>query len=65
MKRKINPDRWYTARQAAPYLDIAEVTVKEHCRRGTIRGKRRGSLKAWYVKGREIIRCQKAWNLDS
>ena len=65
MNRKIDPRRWYTAREAAPLLDVTEVTVKEHCRKGTIKGKQRGTLKAWHVRGTELTRLRKKWNLDS
>ncbi len=65
MKRKIDPNRWYTAREAAPFLDATEVTVKEHCRKKMIRGKQRGTMKAWHVQGREIIRRRKELSLDS
>ena len=65
MKRKVNPGRWYTAREAAPLLSITELTVKDRCRKKTIKGKQRGALKAWHVLGREINRLRKAWNLDS
>lgn len=65
MKRKIDPDRWYTAREAAPFLGVTELTVKEYCRKEIIKGKQRGARKTWHVQGREIIRRQKALNLDS
>jgi len=65
LKRKVNPGRWYTAREAAALLRITELTVKERCRKKTIKGKQMGALKAWHVQGREIIRLRKTWNLDS
>jgi len=64
LKPKIDPERWYTAAEAAPFLRIKDDTVKEHCRKKTIRGKQIGPLKVWSVQGREIIRKRKEWNLD-
>jgi hypothetical protein len=66
LKRKINPNRWYTAREAAALIGgITELTVKARCRKKTLKGKQMGTLMAWHVQGREIMRFRKTWNLDS
>ena len=60
----IDLGRWYSAREAAPFLDIREDTLKKKLRSGEIDGVQKGSKKVWHVKGAEIRKIQKSWNLD-
>lgn len=65
--RKIDPSRWYTAREAAPFLNVMEDTVKQYCRDGDVRrGKaiQEGRRKVWKILGEEIIRLRSEWHLD-
>jgi len=57
----VDPARTYTAREAADLLNVTEGTVKNHCRKGTLVGKRVGPKKQWRIKGCEIIRLWKKW----
>ena len=56
--------RWYSAREAAPYLEIREDTLKKKLRSGEIVGLQKGSKRIWHVKGSEIRKVRKSWNLD-
>jgi hypothetical protein len=60
----IEPGRWYSAREAAPFLEIREDTLKNKLRSGEITGVQKGPKRMWYVKGTEIKRVRRAWNLD-
>lgn len=61
---RISSDKWYTAREAAALLDVTEETVKDYCRRDKIKGRQVGPRKQWHVRGTEIERIRKEWNLD-
>lgn len=61
---KIDPEHAYPAHEAAPLLELTVETVKKKCRNGDIKGIPKGSKKKWHVKGSEIIRLRKLWNLD-
>ncbi|MGB7210527.1 MAG: hypothetical protein WBD27_17870 [Pyrinomonadaceae bacterium] len=68
MERKedspVEPSRWYSASEAAPFLDIREATLKNKLRSGDIDGIQRGAKRVWHVKGTEIIKMRKVWNLE-
>ena len=61
---KINADHAYTAQEAAVLLELTVETIKKKCRDGEITGIQKGSKKKWHVKGNEILRLRKLWNLD-
>jgi hypothetical protein len=61
---KINPDHTYAAQEAALLLELTVETIKKKCRDGEIKGIQKGSKKKWHVKGSEILRLRKIWNLD-
>lgn len=48
----------YTAREAAPLLEVTAETVKQYCREGFLKGKQVGRKKQWKIKGAEIIRVR-------
>lgn len=54
----ISPNTWYSARDAAPHLEVVEQTVKNWCRQKKFDPKpiKRGAKKAWHVKGAAIIK---------
>lgn len=60
----IESNRWYSAREAAPFLGIQEATLKNKLREKTIKGEQKGPKNVWHVKGSEIKRMRKEWNLD-
>lgn len=68
MARKEEPeiiaDEWYSASEAAPLLNLKEGTVKKRLRDGLMTGKQVGPKKVWHVKGTEILKFRKEWNLD-
>jgi hypothetical protein len=61
---RIDDDRWYSVKEAEPLLDLTAETIKQKCRSGDIKGVQKGPRKKWYIKGAEIKRYRKAWNLD-
>lgn len=65
MADRIDPARWYSAREAAALLEVTEATVKSYCREEKIQGKRRGPKRQWFTQGKEIARLRNEWSLDS
>jgi hypothetical protein len=63
-EESVEPNRWYSAADAAPFLDIQAATLKNKLRSGDIIGVQRGSKRIWHLKGTEIIKVRKAWNLE-
>ena len=61
---EIESAKWYSAREAAPFLEIREATLKNKLRSGEIEGVQRGSKRIWFVKGSEVMKVRKAWNLE-
>lgn len=61
---EIDEKKWYSASEAAPFLDIKEATLKNKLRAGDIAGTQRGAKKVWHVQGMEIIKVRKDWNLE-
>ena len=64
---RIDPDRWYTAVEAAPFFEVTSETVKRYCRDGDVKNKgmrRKGRRQMLLIKGSEIIRLRKEWDLD-
>lgn len=66
-KARINPDKWYTAGEAAVLLEVTEPTVTRYCRLGKPlkRVKKIGPKGRWHVLGSEIIRRRKELALDA
>lgn len=61
----LDPGAWYSAREAAPWLEVTEQTVTDYCRDDRIKGKKIGPKRRWHVLGSEIIRKRKEWGLDN
>lgn len=62
---KIDPEHSYPAYEAAVLLELTVDTVKKKCREeDEIHGIQKGPKKKWHVKGSEILRLRKLWNLD-
>ena len=61
---KIDSDKWYTSREAAPHLGVIEETVKKYSRDGTLPGKQAGPKKRWHIRGSAILKKRKEWGLD-
>jgi len=61
---KINPDHRYSVHEAEPLLELQSETIKKKLRDGEISGIQKGSKKKWHIKGSEIIRLRKLWNLE-
>jgi len=67
MSKSADPDKWYTARDAVDLLakEVTEATIKEYCKKGTVKSKRVGPKKRWMISGSSIIALRKKWGLDS
>lgn len=63
-KLSIDPEKRYTAREAAPLLEITEATVKKKCREEDIQGIQVGTKNVWMIYGSEILEVRKRWKLD-
>jgi Helix-turn-helix domain len=63
-KAKVNPKKWYTPKEAAPFLRVGAESVKKHCRDKKLRGKQVGAKKEWMIPGTAIIKKRKEWKLD-
>ena len=64
---RIDPNRWYTAAEAAPFFEVTPETVKKYCRDGDVSREcvqRKGRRQVVHIKGSEIIRLRKEWHLD-
>ena len=61
---RVEPGRWYTAREAGSALSVTEQTIKSYLRSGKIPGKRIGPKRQWHVEGQEIARLAREWGLD-
>jgi hypothetical protein len=62
---KIDPNHSYSASEAAPLMDLTTAdSVKKKCRENEIDGIQKGKRKKWYVKGSEILKYRKRYNLD-
>jgi hypothetical protein len=64
---KIDPNKWYTAAEAAPFLDVKEQTVTRYCREGMFgsrRARKIGSKRKWHVQGSAIMRKRVEWGLQ-
>ena len=72
---RVDPDKWYSVREAAGLLGVTEATVKVYCRAGegrvhnanksrAVKARKRGARGRWEVLGCEIKRLIKEWNLD-
>jgi excisionase family DNA binding protein len=61
---RIDEDRSYTVQEAAPLLELTAETLKKKCREGEINGIQKGTKKKWHLRGSEILRLKKRWNLD-
>jgi hypothetical protein len=53
---------WYTTEQFANLVDLAEFTVREHCRLGRLHAEKRrsgrGAYCAWVISHQELQRYQ-------
>lgn len=61
---KIDPEHSYPAHEAAILLELTVDTIKKKCREEDIAGIQKGPKKKWHVRGSEILRLRKLWNLD-
>lgn len=57
-------DKWYSASEAAPLVQLRETTLKKKLRDKQIKGKQVGTKKVWHIQGNEIIAFRKKYNLD-
>jgi hypothetical protein len=66
MGRTVDPEGWYTARQTADLLakEVTEATVKEYCKKSTVKCKKVGPKKRWMILGSSIIGLRRKWGLD-
>jgi hypothetical protein len=64
---RIDPEKWYSARDAARLLEVTELTVTRYCRDGTqlARVKKIGPKGRWHVLGSEILRRRRELELDA
>lgn len=61
---KIDPKRWYTAREAGGFLDVTAETIKNYCKKKTMAGRRVGPKSEWRVQGSQIVSKARKWGLD-
>lgn len=54
--RRAKEDRFYTAKDAAPFLRMTAETIKKKCREGGIEAEQVGTKNQWHIKGSEINR---------
>jgi hypothetical protein len=61
----IDPQKWYSAPEAAAYLGVKEQTVTGYCREGRLlrQAEKIGPKMRWHIRGSEIIRLRKEWRL--
>ena len=66
-KVRVDPQKWYSAAEAALLLEVTETTVTRQCRQGQPLKKVRkiGPKRRWHVLGAEIIRRRKELALDA
>lgn len=66
MEKGIDPECWYTARETSDLLgnEVTEATVKEYCKKRTLKCKRVGPKRRWMVIGASILALRKKWGLD-
>jgi predicted transcriptional regulator len=68
LRRKLKPNDWYTAAEAALHLGVGAETVKRYLRgenkKLRLAGKQVGPKEEWKLQGSEVIRARKAWKLD-
>jgi hypothetical protein len=66
MGKNVDPEAWYTARQTADLLgkEVTEATVKEYCKKGTVKCKKVGPKKRWMILGSSITGLRRKWGLD-
>ena len=66
MGKSIDPDAWYTARQAADLLggEVTEATVKDYCKKRKLKSKQVGPKKRWMISGSSISGQRRKWGLD-
>jgi hypothetical protein len=63
---RIEPNRWYTAREVERFLNVKEQTITRYCRTGELNpAEKRGPRQQWYIKGAAIIRLRNRWKLSS
>jgi len=64
--KEIDPTMWYSARDTAGLLgnEVTEATVKDYCKKSTLKSKRVGPKRRWMVLGSSIISLRKKWGLD-
>jgi hypothetical protein len=63
----VDKDRWYTLRDAVPFLGgmVVEETLKRYCRENRVKAKQVGPRKQWHIFGAEIERLRQEWRLDT
>jgi hypothetical protein len=63
-KSEIISDKWYSANEAAPLVQLKEATLKKKLRDKQIKGKQVGTKKVWYIQGKAISEFREKYNLD-
>jgi hypothetical protein len=61
---EIDPNRWYRAGEAAPFLKCGKETVKRYCKGGDFSReecRQTGKSRVWEVKGVGILRLRELW----
>ena len=63
---QIDPKGWYTARETAELLDgeVTEATVKEYCKRGSVKAKKVGPRRRWEILGKSIQDLRRKWKME-
>lgn len=67
MAKALNPDQWYSAKEAASLLkdEVTEATVKEYCKLGKhLKAKKVGPRKRWMISGASIRKLRKDWGIE-
>ena len=61
---EIEPEKWYSASDAAALMGLKEATVKKKLRRKELLGRQIGTKMVWHIKGAAILKFRIDWNLE-
>lgn len=61
---RIDPNRYYSLKEAAELLEVTEATVAKYLREGLLEGKKVGPKQKWHALGRSIIKLRKEWGYE-
>jgi len=60
-RTRIEPDRSYSAQEAAEILGVHTETVAKYCREGVLKAEIRGPRRTWSIEGKHIVSLLRLW----